>query len=379
MKTLVTVPKRFISIAACTLLLFTLGLTTQSKAQLGDVGTVIRSGADDANILFKEFLTPVGNGFGAGLNTGWNHMARPHRTLGFSLSIRGAFSMVPDDDLMFNLLESGLTNIEPAQAGVTSASTFAGPEQSTTLALYARDVDVPGQGTRDVKIEEFDMPGGIDFTYMPSAMIQLGIGVIKDTEIGLRYMPSFDVHKNVPQISLFGLNVKHGINQWIPGGGLLPVDISVQGGFTNFDISADFNVDPTPNENTTQESIDQYDASDWAGQGMSINANAWNINALVGKNIPFIGGYAGIGIEGSTFGVSANGNYPILVPAPTMDNPERNELDHIADPIDFDIEGTNNLRGIIGVQLSLGPLKINAEYTIATYSTINAGIAVSIR
>lgn len=381
---MVTKPIRSFALITSLVFLLSLSFSNESKAQLGDAGTIMQSGLGDANLLFKEYLTPLGNSFGAGLNTGWNHQARPHRGLpipGFSLSIRTAVTIVPDSDLLFDLLNAGFTNIEPSTA-MTQASTFTGPDAGTPVSVFARDVVMPDGSTQDIELANFNLPKGVDFQYLPSAMVQLGIGVFKDTEIGVRYLPAFEIGDNIPEIGLFGLNVKHGINQWIPGGGLLPVSIAVQGGFTNFDINTSFDVQPdaVTNENTTQESINSFAATHWSDQALEVNANAWNVNAIVGRNLPFVGFYAGVGYEGSTFSVVTKGNYPLLSPAPTLDNPQENVLTSTpTDPIDFEIEGKNNIRGIVGAQISLGPLKINAEYTQAVYSTINVGIAVSIR
>ena len=64
-------------------------------------------------------------------------------------------------------------------------------------------------------------------------MYKTGIGLIKGTEINIRYLPKINVGK-VDQINLYGLGVKHDLLQWIPGGKILPISLSVQGGYTKF-------------------------------------------------------------------------------------------------------------------------------------------------
>ncbi len=357
--------------------IMSLGLAPIAQAQLGDAGAILRSSAADANLIMKEYLDPLGNSFGAGMNTGWNFQGRPHRTLGFSLAVRAGFAIVPDADLLFDLADLGLSDNVRLTPGNTITSTFAGPNSNASIDIMARTT-VNGQQIEYALVENVSMPDGIDFGMIPTAMVQLNVGLIKDTEIGIRYVPAFEAG-DLPELSLFGVNVKHGLNQWIPGGGLLPVSIALQGSWSTFDLSAGFDVQPSVNENTTQESINQFPASTWDGQKVGIDATAWNLNAIVGRNLPFIGVYAGLGIESSTFNVGTPGMYPILVPDPTADNPERNRLDAIDGPIDVSIDGKNSVRALVGLHFSLGPLKIMGEYTMAEYSSINAGIALSIR
>lgn len=357
-------------------LVASIGYAPVAQAQLGDAGAILRSSKTDANLIMKEYLDPLGNSFGAGMNTGWNFQARPHRLLGFSLAVRAGFAIVPDEDLLFDLATLGLSNNIRLTPGNTVTSTFAGPNSNASFDIMASGTTPGGQEFEYALVENVRMPNGIDFSYIPTAMIQLNVGLIKDTELGLRYVPAVEMG-DLPEISLFGVNVKHGLNQWIPGGGLIPVTIAVQGSWSTFNVSSGFDVQPSVNANT--ENPNAFPASTWDGQKAQIDATAWNLNLIVGRNIPFIGVYAGLGLENSTFNVGTPGNYPFLAPAPTDENPENNRLEVVNNPIDITIEGRNSVRALVGLHLSLGPLKIVTEYTMAEYSSINAGIALSIR
>ena len=64
------------------------------------------------------------------------------------------------------------------------------------------------------------MPAGLNIPLFPVPIVQAGIGLIKDTEISVRYLPKINVGK-VDQINLYGLAIKHDLLQWIPGGKIL--------------------------------------------------------------------------------------------------------------------------------------------------------------
>ena len=58
------------------------------------------------------------------------------------------------------------------------------------------------------------MPGGLNIPLLPVPMVQAGVGLIKNTEIDVRFMPKLEM-KNV-NIGLWGVGLKHDILQWLP-------------------------------------------------------------------------------------------------------------------------------------------------------------------
>ena len=51
------------------------------------------------------------------------------------------------------------------------------------------------------------MPSGLNIPVFPVPIVQAGIGLIKGTEINIRYLPKINVGK-VDQINLYGFGVK---------------------------------------------------------------------------------------------------------------------------------------------------------------------------
>lgn len=350
--------------------------TTTSFAQVGDVGSILQSGREDANTLAKAYLEPFGSGFGASLNTGWTNTAAPHSTLGFDLTVSTGLAIVPEGAKSFDVTELGLQQLELEGSDPITPTINGASETGSLLAAYAEGP----QG--DEKILEFNLPEGTGFGYVPAPTIKGAVGVVKDTELMLRYTPEYEVG-DFGSFNLFGVGAKHGINQWLPGGNLLPVDLSLMFGYTSMEVGSGFDItaddvieDPANTENP-------YDDSQWNGQGISLNTDAWTVNALVGKSLPIVSVYAGLGYEASTLNISTPGSYPTVVPNEEyQDDPNNNDpfiVSAVDEPIDVSIEGDNGLHALAGFRLRFTVFHVSGSYTLSNYSSYNLGVGISFR
>lgn len=359
-----------------------LGLeTTTSYAQVGDVGSILQSGRQDANTLAKAYLKPFGSGFGASLNTGWTNTASPHSTLGFDLTVSSGLAIVPDGAKSFDVSELDLQRIQLKGNDPISPTINGDSEQGALLAAYA-DPDGPG-GMGVQEIMEFNMPEGSGFGYVPAPMVKGAVGIVKDTEIMFRYMPEYDVG-DFGSFSLYGFGAKHGINQWLPGGNLLPVNLSVMFGYTSMEVGSGLDVTASDVMQDPDNTENPYNASQWEGQEVGLNTDAWTINALVGKSLPIVSVYAGVGYEASTLNISTPGSYPTIIPNDAYDpqNPNEEEpliVDAIDEPIDIAIKGDNGFRALAGLRLKFAVFHITGSYTLSNYSSYNLGVGVSFR
>ncbi|MDR9416590.1 MAG: hypothetical protein RI564_09915 [Gracilimonas sp.] len=371
-----------ISKGLCAVLVLSLASVGTAHAQLGDAGEILRGGADDANTLLRSYLTPFGEGFGANLNTGWFNQAKAHGTLGFDISVNAAVALVPSSDELFNVADLGLTQLEIASGSSPESPTISGDDASTTTLELNGTYQNPQTGqTEEITLTQFDLPGGVGYPYVPSPMFQATLGIIKDTDVTLRFVPETDISAIDASVGLFGFGVKHGLNQWLPGGKVLPVDISLQFGYTSFNANAGFDVEPE----TGGDIYNPFNESQWDGQGLDMETTATTINAIVGKKLPFISVYGGIGFESSTTSITTTGFYPITSVNPAynpQDNSEQTRQKIIEDleaPIDFEIEGSNNMRAFVGARLSIAILRISASYTLSNYSAANIGVGFGFR
>ncbi|NGP76728.1 hypothetical protein G3570_08790 [Balneolaceae bacterium YR4-1] len=363
------------------ILLFFL-VTPTASAQIDNVSRILQASQGDANILVREYLKPFGSGFGAGINTGWTNTAQPHKKFGFDITITTGLAVVPGSDKSFDVTQIGLQQLE-LESGPSITQTINGSDESpsnnaTTLAAYET---INGQR---VKLFQFDMPSGTGFGYVPAPKIKVGLGLFKDTEIMVRYVPEISI-EDYGTFKQTGFGAKHGINQWLPGGKLLPVDISIMAGFTNLNVTSDFRItdqDVITDPNNTENPY-AGQSTTWDGQKVEINTDAFTFSALVGKTLPIISVYGGVGLETSTMSIKTPGTYPTIVPNPAFETDPQNEdpllVDTIEQPIDVELEGGNSFHALAGFRLKLSVFHISASYTLSNYSTLNAGFGFTFR
>ena len=356
--------------------------------QVGDIGDILQSG-EDANTLARAYLEPFGSGFGASLNTGWTNTAETHGKFGFDITVSSGLAIVPDaaksfdvtaldfSDNNFKLLNENGEIPGSDEYVDPTAQTINGSDVSGPMLGYFIDQDYNGDRNDD-KLFDFNMPEGSGFGYVPAPMIKAGVGLVKDTELMLRYTPKTKIG-DFGNFNLFGVGAKHGINQWLPGGKMLPVNLSVMFGYTNMEVGSDLDLTANDVIGNRNDIENTYTASQWEDQTIALNTDAWTINALVGKSLPIVSVYAGVGYEASTFNIKTEGSYPTVI---TKDNPDPNEpftIDAVDEPIDVSIDGDNGFRALAGFRLKFTVLHISGSYTLSNYSSYNLGVGISFR
>ncbi len=346
-------------------LLLTVFYIAPSHAQVDVIGNFMKAGANDASLLTQEYLKPFATGFSTGLNTGLTETAKPKGVLGFSVQLRSGLSIVPSDFQSFNINDLGLQKLRVASGESPITPTVAGESKAgPKMEIW--------EGNN--KLGDFDMPKGLGVPYVPAPMVQASVGLIFNTEITARFVPKISL-KEYGEFSLLGGSIKHGLNQYLPGGKIIPVDISVMLGFNSFNMDA--SLDLQPENGTPRDSFDPNSKPnpDFGSQEASTSVNTFVANVLVGKTLPFISVYGGVGYQTGTFEASLDGDYPV-----TTYNPiQGNTYSVISDPFTFKIDSDSNIHALAGFRVKLGLFAFYGEAMAADYFTVNAGIGVSFR
>ncbi|MEX2344482.1 MAG: DUF6588 family protein [Balneolaceae bacterium] len=364
--------------------LSTAGLQT-AKAQLGDVGEILRGGSTDSNLLLNEYLKPFGSGFGADLNSGWVNTARAYKPFGIDLRLTAAFSVVPDTDQLFDVTRLQFQELQILGGPNQSPTAFGEDIESTRLGKTY----VNPQNGQEEELFGFLLPrgAGLPISAVPAPMAQLTVGIIKDTDVSLRYLPTlsvqpdqFDMGVDHFDIGMWGLGVKHGLNQWLPGGSLIPVDLSVQAGYTRLTSNTSFSVNPIVDQDTRND----FAASTWNGQGLQFKSTGFTGNVLVGKTLPLISIYGGLGFQSSQTIIKTPGSYPIITPIEyEPDEYEQGDpvkqIEKVDEPVDVELNGSNKFHAMAGLRIRLAILAISASYTVSDYPTLNVGVGLSFR
>lgn len=354
------------------LLLFgTFVCTNFAYSQIDNVGDLMRSGLDDANLLMHEYLAPFGKGFGADLNNGWFNTARTHKFLGFDITVTANAAIAPTSDETFDLSKLGLKNLRLSNPDADpNTPTIVGDDQpGPQMDLILNN---PLTGQKEL-ISTFRMPQGIGFRYVPSPMIQASLGLIKNTEVMVRFFPEMEVAQDVGSLKLFGLGVKHDLKQWIPGGGLLPFDFSVMAGYTIFQARAEQSLEPDPDSIPTGASYDD--------QKVEIEATGFTVNFLISKQFALLTLFGAVGLESSSVDLKLKGTYPVTVVETVATSPNfgRKVIEDFVDPVNISIDGANNLRANVGARLKLIFLTLHASYTFSNYPVATVGLGIYVR
>ena len=318
-----------------------------------DLGSFLEGGVEDGNQLLQDYLEPAFVGFGYALNSGWYNTGKPHKLAGFDLTVNINAAQVPTSAQYFSIDPSNYTNLNvaPAENGQTEYPTLMGPNlEAGDIPYLVFNENTPDEFD-DVRITA-PTGLGLDEAYgvnvVPAPSVQLGIGLIKNTEVKLRFVPEQTFGDPGEEFStkMFGLGIMHDVKQWIPGIKNLPFDLSGFFAFSNM---------------TNTMSLDADNPENLA----EFNVSGTTLQAIISKKLAILTVYGGLGMSTSKVNFAMKGTY-------------ETESGDFTDPIDFDYKN-GGLRANIGARIKLLIFTFHAEYAVQEYNTITGGIGISIR
>ena len=332
-----------IKIALSIAMISLLGQTV--KAQ--ELGTFLEGGVRDANTLLQNYMEPMFIGMGYGINSGWYNTAKPHKLLGFDLTATVSLASVPDDAQFFTFNPDDYANIGLDPRSTTDqAPTLFGPNKRAVdvpfLAYNANGESVSISSPTGLGIEE-----QIPFNAVPAPMIQLGVGIIKNTDVKLRIIPKLELADGDFEFEMIGVGFMHDLKQWIPGLKQMPLDFS---GFIGW------------NRISAKIFLDEFDRT----QVVDFSTNGVTIQGLVSKKLAFLTLFGGVGVSTTTSKFEMRGTY------------ETENAGTFTDPVDFDFSSTGP-RINLGMRMKLLILTLHADYAIQKYNTLTVGAGISIR
>lgn len=324
-----------------------------------DFAELLESSQQDANTLVGGYIGPALEAFSVGVGSGWMNTAKAHKSAGFDLTFTANAVFIPDDELFYSATYQNLTT-NPSPSGVTAAPTIFGTDNEDDIPSYTYSYEEDGQTFEGT----FDAPPGINlkeeigFNAMPVPMAQLGIGIIKNTDIKIRWAPTIDVGEN-GEFKLLGIGVMHDVKQHIPGIKDLPFDLSAFVGFTDMSLEYDLAEETEPGDNVVTEN----------GKAV-FDVNTWSVQGMISKKFSVLTLYGGVGFNIANSDLEMKGDYTI-----TDDN---GNTDVRTDPVGISTSASGaRLTG--GFMLKLAILTLHADYTLQKYNTLSVGIGLSVR
>lgn len=327
-----------------------LSITTLIGHAQVDFGTFLEAGAEDANTLLQNYLEPAFIGFGYGINSGWYNTAKPHKLFGIDITPTITLAKVPSKGEFFTFNAADYNNIRLHPDSPTDqAPTLFGPNlpaDDVPLYLYTSNPGTPNENEIAISSPTgLGLDEAISRNAVPTGMVQIGIGLMKNTDLKIRFVPKIE-SENEYSFKMFGIGIMHDLKQWVPGFKQLPVDVS---GFVGWN---------------KMEAVLFLDSNN-PDQLATFKTNGFTLQGLVSKQLSILTIFAGAGIANTSTNFSMEGTYDT-------------ETGTFVDPIDFKYNSTGP-RINAGFRLKLLILTLHMDYAIQKYSTITAGVGLSIR
>tara|TARA_E500000331_G_scaffold358640_1_gene428183 strand:- start:639 stop:1610 length:972 start_codon:yes stop_codon:yes gene_type:complete len=293
----------------------------------------------DGKSLIQAYLSPLGNSLGSALNNGWYNTSKPHHLGGFDITFTANLVFVPEGAKKFNITESNSGYFTGGQT-----PTILGDKKGGNATYFALPNGPNPGGSSSV-----EMPSGLNTSLIPVPMLQAGVGLIKNTEIDIRFMPQIEM--SGVKTGLFGAGIKHDILQWLPIVDKIPIDVSFQAGYTKLNSQLTLE-DPNSNQ--------KVDAN--------LDVIATTFNIILSKKVAIFTAYGSLGYNSSKTVFNVNGEYNIA--GMSLDV---NEL------TDFEFENNNQIRANLGFRFQIAVLALQANYTFSEYPVATIGAGISIR
>lgn len=323
--------KKFLRVSLLVLSLSTFSLVLYAQE---DVVKMLSGNLNDAKLLSKAYIEPFGKSFGTSLNNGWFNSAKPHKLFGFDLTFTAALAIPPSGDAKFDVSKLNLQYWNLQDPTKKYSPTVTGDKSNGPVL------------TDDTNTLTLTLPQGANLKFVPAPIIQVGVGLPFHTEVMGRFFPKVDIN-GVGKFSLWGIGIKNEFKEFIPGFKLLPIDVSILLGYTQFKSS--------------------FDISESKKQTLEFEASGFTGKLLISKSIPVLTIYAGVGYNKSTTDVALKGTYDIP-----------NVGLGVKDPISLDFTNSG-VNANIGLRIKLALIAFHFDYALGKYAVYNAGVGINFR
>jgi hypothetical protein len=347
-----------------------LSITSTANAQ-ADVAELLKAGVDDASKLVEAYTTPFFRGFGAGLNGGWYNTAKPHGLGRFDVTFNLNACMVPTEDQTYDALSLGFTKLSLANPANHIGQTLAGEVTPSNNPIYVLKTDNPTlpAGNNAIELARFDAPPGAGLPFSGAPTVQLAIGLIKNTEVMVRYIPTIALGDQ-GDIGLIGFGLKHDIKQWIPVISKMPFDMSAYFGYTKMDLALGLDLKAeagTPNASGNN--------GVYADQAMNLQTKATTMGLILSKKLAVLTVFGAANYQTSKTTLSLDGDFPLNSVNATTG---AEEIIKISNPVNFTVDGANGMTCTVGARLKLLILTFQGAYTFGKYPMVTAGMGINI-
>lgn len=326
------------------ILVFALFLSQIIVAQT-NIGEVVTYAIEDITKFGKAYISPAAQGVMYNVNNGWYNKASTNDFLEVEVNLIGNLTFVKCDKNSFTVNTNEYNNIRFQDGAITKeVATIFGINNPDVIALIDYETD---QGVESLAVE---LPQGIDdgeVNSAPNVFLQASVGLIKGTELKVRFAP--EVNYGDVKKKLYGFGLQHEITSWLAKENKFPLHLSALVGYTKFNGFYDI-----------KESGEQS-----TNQGIDSEMGTWAFSLIASTNFSKLNFYGGIGYLTATAETKFKGVYEIA---------EGNE--QFQDLLD-NYTVTNKVDGFnatLGANLNLGAFHVNTAFNIQEFYNITLGI-----
>lgn len=326
-----------------------------------DLAAFLQLEQANASKLISAYSEPFVRGAAFGMTTGWYHTAKAHKTLGFDLGVTMTAVFIPSSDNIFDPNSLGLTNTtfsNVTSPGQGAPTVFGNKDVTQYTSTYTPTGANAGLGPQTVNFngpEGLGLTESIGFSAVPMPMIQLGIGIIKNTDLKIRYMP--EQTAGASRISMLGFGLMHDIKQHIPGIKEAPFDLSVLVAYNSV----------TGNATMINDGSTGLPAS--TDGNTEFKFNSWVVQGLISKKLAIFTFYGGLGYGSVSSSVDVKGTYTVAASPSNFS---------IKDPVAIRFDNSG-IKFTAGFRLNMGPVYLNSDYTFQKYDALTLGLGVTVR
>lgn len=320
--------------------------TITSYSQI-DLESIFEGGSDAASSYLRGYLEPIGIGFGNAINGGWYNTAKTHKLFGIDIAVIASGALVPEEGETFTFNSTPSISFEDGSASGQLPSIFGSQSLDDRPLLTFNDGN--GNSLSASALPGVGLDQAIGVNAVPAPMVQAGIGLIKNTDVMIRFIPEQTADEY--EFSTFGFGIKHDIKQWIPFVKKLPFDVSILAAWNNMKSKVFFDSENNPS------------------QAVQLNTRTSIYQLIASKKLAIFTLYGGLGTTSYSTDLNILGEFV------TNNNPVTNPL---VDPVQLNYEG-NSFRSNIGLRVKLLFLDIAAEYALQEYDVVTLRVGFSVR
>ncbi len=341
-------------------LLVALGSHIETFAQ-GDVAELVQAGKEDATKLTHAYLNPFFKGVGFGMNSAWFNSAKAKNLGKFDLRIQATGALVSSSDRTFDVAKLGLSNNvrlrDPSQNMAPTA--FGKDESGPELVVYSN-------GTPNTEISSFKLPSGTGFNIVPSPQVQLTVGLIKDSEVSLRFTPEVG-GGDFGKIGSWGVGIKKEVTSLLPWKTekIIPIDLAIALGYNQINYNYDIAVEDQVGVNQTTD----------LNQKVEAKFSGFTVDAIVSKKLAIFTPFLSVGYNTAKTDLGILGSYEIESRNTTTGAPT---IETIQDPVKIKQTDISGVRANVGFGLHLAFFRLYGAYSIGEYQAVTAGIGFGI-